>query len=82
MAINAFGAHLRSRWFGMPFGDQGFLAPRTTFETLGGFDETVGRGEDHAFVWTARHAGVSGAGLPRCSSHRRPAAAAPIVPVT
>jgi len=58
MAINAFGANLRSRWFGMPFGDQGFLAPRTLFESLGGFDPSVGRGEDHAFVHTVRRAGL------------------------
>lgn len=58
MRINAFGANVRSRVFGMPFGDQGFLAPRVLFESLGGFDETVGRGEDHALVWTARRAGI------------------------
>lgn len=58
MALNAFGAKLRSRWFGLPFGDQGLLAPRSLFLSLGGFDERVGRGEDHAFVWTARRAGV------------------------
>ena len=58
MAINAFGANLRSRWFDMPFGDQGFLAPRTLFESLGGFDPSVGRGEDHAFVHAVRRAGL------------------------
>jgi hypothetical protein len=58
MRINAFGANVRSRVFGMPFGDQGFLAPRALFATLGGFDESIARGEDHAFVWTARRAGV------------------------
>lgn len=58
MAINAFGANLRSRWFGIPFGDQGFLAPRTLFESLGGFDPSVGRGEDHAFVHASRRAGL------------------------
>jgi hypothetical protein len=58
MAINAFGANLRSRWFGMPFGDQGFLAPRALFESLGGFDPSVGRGEDHAFVHAAQRAGL------------------------
>lgn len=58
MAVNAFGANLRSRWFGIPFGDQGFLAPRALFERLGGFNETVGRGEDHAFVHAVRRAGL------------------------
>jgi hypothetical protein len=58
MAINALGANLRSRVFGMPFGDQGFLAPRRVFETLGGFDESIARGEDHALVWAAHRAGI------------------------
>jgi hypothetical protein len=58
MAINAFGANLRSRGFGLPFGDQGFLAPRSLLESLGGFDAGVGRGEDHAFVHAVRRAGL------------------------
>ena len=58
MAINAFGANVRSRVFGLPFGDQGLIAPRALFLGLGGFDESVGRGEDHAFVWAARRAGI------------------------
>ena len=58
MAINAFGANLRSRWFGLPFGDQGLLAARTLFASLGDFHEGVGRGEDHAFVRAAHRAGV------------------------
>ena len=58
MAINAFGANVRSRVFGMPFGDQGLIAPRALFLDVGGFDESLGRGEDHAFVWAARRAGI------------------------
>lgn len=58
MRLNALGANVRSRVFWMPFGDQGLIAPRALFASLGGFDESIGRGEDHAFVWTARRAGV------------------------
>lgn len=58
MRLNAFGARLRSRWFGLPFGDQGLVLPRATFERLGGFDPTITCGEDHDLVWRARHAGV------------------------
>lgn len=58
MRLNALGANVRSRIFGMPFGDQGLIAPRRVYLDLGGFDEAVGRGEDHAFVWSARRAGV------------------------
>lgn len=71
--LNAFGAGLRSRLLGLPFGDQGFLLGRATFEGLGGFDETVGPGEDHALVWLARAQGVPLVPLPApiASSARR-----------
>ena len=73
MLINRFGAYIRSRWLGMPFGDQGLLLPRTVFERLGGFDEQVGHGEDHALVWAARRAGLPlrPLGLPLYTSARR-----------
>ena len=64
MYINAFGAWLRSRIFGLPFGDQGFLLRREAFNALGGFDEQLRGGEDHALVWAARHAGMSLLPLP------------------
>lgn len=57
-AINAFGAHLRSRWLGLPFGDQGFVMPRRVYEKLGGFDESLDCGEDHALIWRARQMGI------------------------
>lgn len=56
--INAWGANLRSRWFGLPFGDQGWLLPKTLFDRLGGFDEGFGRGEDLEFIVRARRLGV------------------------
>ncbi len=56
--LNAWGANLRSRWGGLPFGDQGFCLRRDLFERLGGFDEAVSCGEDHRLVWAARRAGV------------------------
>ncbi len=58
MRVNAAGAWVRSRWFGLPFGDQGLILPRATFERLGGFDIALARGEDHDLVWRARRAGV------------------------
>ena len=54
MFLNAWGAALRSRLFGLPFGDQGLLMPRRVFRQLGGFDESIGKGEDHALIWRAR----------------------------
>jgi rSAM/selenodomain-associated transferase 2 len=58
MWLNALGANLRSRWLGMPFGDQGFILPARTFAALSGFDESARYGEDHLLVWAARHAGI------------------------
>lgn len=64
MALNEFGAYVRSRWLGLPFGDQGFVMRRSVYEQLGGFDEGVSGGEDHAFVWKARKAGIALQALP------------------
>jgi hypothetical protein len=55
---NAAGAWIRSRWLGLPFGDQGFVLPRRLFDALGGFDESLPAGEDHALVWAARRAAI------------------------
>lgn len=56
--LNALGARIRSRCFGLPFGDQGLIMPRSAFLRLRGFDETLPAAEDHAFVWAARRAGL------------------------
>jgi GT2 family glycosyltransferase len=56
--LNAFGVRIRSRWLGLPFGDQGFFLSEASFARLGGFDPTLVYGEDHALVWAARRAGV------------------------
>ena len=58
MPLNTFGAWVRSRWLGLPFGDQGFVLPRSVFEQLAGFDTRVRYGEDHDLVWRARKAGL------------------------
>jgi glycosyltransferase A (GT-A) superfamily protein (DUF2064 family) len=54
MFLNTLGAHARSRLLGLPFGDQGLLMPRRVYDAIGGFDEHIGAGEDHAAIWTAR----------------------------
>ena len=56
--LNAAGANLRSRWLGLPFGDQGLVLPRHCFEALHGFDEEARYGEDHLLVWAAHHAAL------------------------
>lgn len=57
-ALNAWGANLRSRWLGLPFGDQGLVLPKHCFEALHGFNEQARLGEDHQLVWAAHHAGL------------------------
>jgi len=73
MTLNRWGAWIRCRTFGLPFGDQGLLLPRARFEVLGGFDETLEGGEDHALVWRARRAGLplKALGLPLYTSARK-----------
>jgi rSAM/selenodomain-associated transferase 2 len=56
--LNAVGANWRARWLGLPFGDQGLLLPRVSFEALRGFDEQASYGEDHLLVWAARQTGL------------------------
>jgi rSAM/selenodomain-associated transferase 2 len=56
--LNALGVRIRSRWLGLPFGDQGLMLPRALYYALGGFDESLPAGEDHALVWAARRAGI------------------------
>lgn len=56
--LNAVGAFIRSRCFGLPFGDQGFFMSRDIFESLGGFPEECECGEDHLLVWKAKRAPV------------------------
>lgn len=54
--LNARGANLRSRWLGLPFGDQGLVLPAASFAALGGYDEAAAQGEDHLLVWAAHAA--------------------------
>ncbi len=62
--LNAAGANFRSRWLGLPFGDQGFLVRRPVWDRLGGFDDRIGPGEDLDWVVRARAAGVPLVALP------------------
>jgi len=57
--FNARFANLRSKYFGLPFGDQGFLVKRESFHKLGAFPSHFVSGEDHAFVQKAKNNGFS-----------------------
>lgn len=58
MRVNETGAWVRSRFLGLPFGDQGLCLAREAFERLGGYREDAPYGEDHLLVWAARAAGL------------------------
>ncbi|MEH6580228.1 MAG: hypothetical protein V7731_24510 [Amphritea sp.] len=58
MWLNSKGANLRSRWLGLPFGDQGFCLSRKQFKKLGGYPSDAPYGEDHLFIWRAHQQGV------------------------
>ncbi|WP_305908623.1 TIGR04283 family arsenosugar biosynthesis glycosyltransferase [Methylomarinum sp. Ch1-1] len=62
--LNAAAANLRSRFFGLPFGDQGFIIRKTLFEQLQGFDQAVSLGEDLDFAVRVKAAGFSLRELP------------------
>ena len=56
--LNGWGANLRSRLLGLPYGDQGLCLPRLWFQKLGGFRTDLQRGEDLDFVVRARAGGL------------------------
>jgi hypothetical protein len=56
--LSEWGARFRSRLFGLPFGDQGFLLKRETFFEAGGFSEDAPYGEDNLLVWKLKRRGV------------------------
>lgn len=57
-ALNAGGANIRSRLFGLPYGDQGFCISKNLFDKIGGYPENVPYGEDLLFVRLAKRAGI------------------------
>jgi len=55
---NAHGANIRSRLFGLPFGDQGLCLSKAVFQRLGGYPEHCDYGEDLLLVRKARKANI------------------------
>jgi len=58
VALNEYGARVRSNSFGIPFGDQGFCIKRELFNRVGGYETDLANGEDHMFVWACRASGI------------------------
>ncbi|MEA9358431.1 DUF2064 domain-containing protein [Bacteriovorax sp. PP10] len=53
MNLNNLGTYLRSHLLKMPFGDQGFFMAKSTFFSLGQFNQNAPYGEDHLLIWKA-----------------------------
>ncbi len=58
MRLTELGVHIRSRCFGIPFGDQALCVSREAFSRLGGYDESASAGEDHLLVQKAHRLGL------------------------
>ena len=58
MILNTLGVWIKSHFFGIPFGDQGFFIQKSLFERVGEFNKKIVSGEDHAFVWKTKKAGI------------------------
>lgn len=61
--FNELGVRFRSRWLGLPFGDQGLCLSRDMFNRLGRFDEEARFGEDHLLIWAAHRRGIAVRGV-------------------
>jgi len=62
--LNAWGANLRSRLLGLPYGDQAFCLRRVDLLRSGGFRSDLSRGEDLDFLIRARRDGLGLRRLP------------------
>lgn len=59
MKLNEWGVRFRCRFLKTPFGDQGLIMTRETFQNLGGYDESAPYGEDHLLIRLACHQNIS-----------------------
>ena len=57
-AWNASWANLRSTWFKLPYGDQGFCLSKDQFELIGAYPEDTPYGEDLLFIRKAKQLNV------------------------
>ncbi|CAA0081724.1 Uncharacterised protein [BD1-7 clade bacterium] len=59
MEVNEWGVWFRSRFFTAPFGDQAFLVSKSLFNKIGPYPVNADYGEDHLWIWQARHKGIA-----------------------
>ena len=56
--LNAKGANYRTKYLGLPFGDQSFIVNKKIFNFMGEFTVGLYEGEDHEFIWKAKRIGI------------------------
>jgi len=56
--LNAIGANIRSRIFGLPYGDQGLCVSKEIFDNIGEYPEDTPYGEDLLFIRLAKKKGI------------------------
>ena len=58
LKLNTKGANFRTKYLGLPFGDQTFIVHKKIFNFIGKFTFGLYEGEDHEFIWKAKSVGV------------------------
>jgi glycosyltransferase A (GT-A) superfamily protein (DUF2064 family) len=58
LKLNAKGANFRTKYLGLPFGDQSFIVHKKLFNFIGEFTLGLFEGEDHEFIWKAKSVGI------------------------
>jgi glycosyltransferase A (GT-A) superfamily protein (DUF2064 family) len=56
--LNSKGANFRTKYLGLPFGDQSFIIHKHLFNFIGEYTVGLYEGEDHEFVWKAKKIGI------------------------
>jgi glycosyltransferase A (GT-A) superfamily protein (DUF2064 family) len=56
--LNSKGANFRTKYLGLPFGDQSFIIHKKLFNFIGEYTVGLYEGEDHEFVWKAKKIGI------------------------
>ena len=58
LKLNAKGANFRTKYLGLPFGDQSLIVHKKLFNFIGEFTIGLHEGEDHEFIWKAKSVGI------------------------
>ena len=58
LKLNSKGANFRTKYLGLPFGDQSFIIHKHLFNFIGEYTVGLYEGEDHEFVWKAKKIGI------------------------